>query len=206
MGQADIKTDTHFSTSLLIGTTGANRPVTPQQCGVGLVYSRGCVKDRMKTRFRLIRRGLRGGTYYCVDTTTGKRTSLRTGSEDEAHQLVEARNQAQRQPEINLQIAKAYMAAADESFVNRTWQEVMDEILKLKQNATQRRWQTAIKEKAFDSLRHLAVLETRPEYFLRVLETGKVSTNVYQRRIHNFALDMTWLPWPVRPNGKSRSI
>jgi integrase len=40
-------------------------------------------------------------------------------------------------------------------------------------------------------------LETRPENFLRVLETGKVSTNVYLRRIHNFALDMTWLPWPV---------
>jgi integrase len=40
-------------------------------------------------------------------------------------------------------------------------------------------------------------LETRPEHFLRVLETGKVSTNIYLRRIHNFALDMTWLPWPV---------
>src|ERR1700691_2271316 len=99
----------------------------------------------MKTRFRLMRRGLRGGAFYCVDTTTGKRASLRTGSEDEAHQLVEAKNQAQRQPEINLQIAKAYLAAADESFVNRTWQEVMDEIRKLKQNETQRRWQTAIK-------------------------------------------------------------
>ena len=35
------------------------------------------------------------------------------------------------------------------------------------------------------------------ENFLRTLETGKVSTNVYLRRIHNFALDMTWLPWPV---------
>ena len=30
-----------------------------------------------------------------------------------------------------------------------------------------------------------------------MLEAGKVSTNVYLRRIHNFALDMTWLPWPV---------
>jgi integrase len=62
---------------------------------------------------------------------------------------------------------------------------------------TQHRWQTAIKDKAFDLIRHLPVLETRPENFLRVLETGKVSTNVYLRRIHNFALDMTWLPWPV---------
>jgi integrase len=43
------------------------------------------------------------------------------------------------------------------------------------------------------------VLETRAEHFLRVLEAGKVSTNVYLRRIHNFALDMNWLPWPVLP-------
>jgi integrase len=26
-----------------------------------------------------------------------------------------------------------------------------------------------------------------------------VSTNIYLRRIHNFALDMNWLPWPVLP-------
>ena len=36
----------------------------------------------MKTRYRLIRRGVRGGGFYCVDNKTGKRTSLRTGSED----------------------------------------------------------------------------------------------------------------------------
>jgi integrase len=73
----------------------------------------------------------------------------------------------------------------------------MDEMVKLKKDETQRRWQTAIKDKAFDSIRHLPLLETRPEHFLRVLEAGKVSTNVYLRRIHNFGLDMTWLPWPV---------
>src|SRR5277367_5118537 len=73
----------------------------------------------------------------------------------------------------------------------------MDEMVKLKTNETQKRWQTAIKDKAFNLIRHLPILETRPEHFLRVLEAGKVSTNVYLRRIHNFALDMTWLPWPV---------
>jgi hypothetical protein len=51
--------------------------------------------------------------------------------------------------------------------------------------------------KAFDLIRNLPVLETRPENFLRVLETGKASTNVYVRRTHNFALGMTWLPGPV---------
>jgi integrase len=34
---------------------------------------------------------------------------------------------------------------------------------------------------------------------LKVLENGSISTNVYLRRIHNFALDMNWLPWPVLP-------
>jgi len=37
------------------------------------------------------------------------------------------------------------------------------------------------------------------EHFLRVLEDGTVSTNVYPRRTHNFAIDMGWLPWPVVP-------
>ena len=47
----------------------------------------------MKTRYRLTRRGIRGDRFYCVDTTTGKRTSLRTANEDEARQIIEAKNQ-----------------------------------------------------------------------------------------------------------------
>ena len=100
---------------------------------------------------------------------------------------------------MNLQIARAYLAASDPQIAIRDWQLVMGEIVKLKKDQTQDRWQTAIKDKAFGSIRHLPLLETRPEHFLRVLEAGKVSTNVYLRRIHNFALDMTWLPWPVLP-------
>jgi hypothetical protein len=38
----------------------------------------------MKTRYRLTRRGIRGDRFYCVDTTTGKRTSLGTTSADDA--------------------------------------------------------------------------------------------------------------------------
>ena len=38
----------------------------------------------MKTRYRLIRRGIRGGVFYAVDTLTGQRSSLGTASEDEA--------------------------------------------------------------------------------------------------------------------------
>jgi len=70
----------------------------------------------MKTRYRLICRGIRGGAYYCVDTATGKRTSLGPQDEDEARQIIEAKNQSERQPVLNLQIAKAYLAGADPNF------------------------------------------------------------------------------------------
>jgi hypothetical protein len=45
----------------------------------------------------------------------------------------------------------------------------------------------------------MVVLETRPEHFMKVLERGTVATNVFLRRLHNFALNMSWLPWPVVP-------
>ena len=61
------------------------------------------------------------------------------------------------------------------------------------------RWQTAIKDKAFNSIRTLCLLETKADHILHVLEEGTVSTNVYLRRLHNFAVDMSWLPWPVLP-------
>ena len=59
----------------------------------------------MKTRYRITRRGSRGDTLYCVDSTTGKRTSLQTADEEAARQIVEAKNQAERQPVLNWQIA-----------------------------------------------------------------------------------------------------
>jgi hypothetical protein len=43
------------------------------------------------------------------------------------------------------------------------------------------------------------VAETRPEHFDHALDDGKVSTNVYLRRIHNHALGMEWLLKSVIP-------
>lgn len=48
-------------------------------------------------------------------------------------------------------------------------------------------------------IRSLLVAETRPEQFYKALEDGKVSTNVYLRRIHNHALGMEWLLKSVIP-------
>ena len=150
----------------------------------------------MKQRFRLFRRGV-GGRYYLHDSITGRQESLRTSDPVVARRVLHARNEAEHQPQINLQIARAYLAGTDSAVTTRTWQVVMEELVKLKKGETQARWSFAIRDRAFDSIRAVVVLATRAEQFLRVLETGTVSTNVYLRRIRNFALAMSWLPWPV---------
>ena len=153
----------------------------------------------METRYRLIRRGTRGGTYYCVDTKTGKRTSLRTGNEDEAVQIVNARNQALRQPVLNMQIAKAYLYGTDNGIATRTWQNALDALIANKKGENQNRWKRSGKEKPFDLIRDQIVIETSGEMLLQVLRKGTVSTNVYLRRLHNFCLDMDWLLKPIIP-------
>jgi len=151
----------------------------------------------MKNRYRVFRRGW--GTYYCEDLVTKQQITLKTRDKDEAFRLVAAKNETEVAPAFSLHLARVYWKAGDPAAAQRTWQHVMDEIPKLKTGDTQTRWFTAIKDKAFDSLRNLVVLETQAEHFLKVLESGSISTNIYLRRIHNFALDMNWLPWPVLP-------
>lgn len=151
----------------------------------------------MKHRYRVFRRSW--GTYYCEDLVTKRQESLHTRDRDEAFRLVAAKNEAEDTSMFSRQLARVYWKAGDPDGTSRTWQHIMDEIPKLKRGETQFRWHTAIKDKAFDPIRSMIVLETQAEHFLKVLEGGCVSTNVYLRRIHNFALDMNWLPWPILP-------
>ena len=155
------------------------------------------MNSKMKNRYRAFRRGW--GVYYCEDTQTGKQVSLATTDKHEATRLVHAKNEGEQHPAFSLHLARVYWKAGDPAAGTRTWQFVMDEILKTKEDTTRHRWGTAIKDQAFDSIRRRVLLETQAEHFLRVLEEGTVSTNLYLRRLHNFALDMGWLPWPVVP-------
>ena len=134
-----------------------------------------------------------------MDTQTGKRTSLGTSNEDEAQQIIEAKNTAERQPVLNLQIAKAYLAGSDSGMRTRTWQDAVAALTAMKQGANRERWLRAAKDKAFAPLLPAVIIETHAELLLRVLQMGRVSTNVYLRRMHNFCLDMNWLPWPLVP-------
>jgi len=153
----------------------------------------------MKKRYRLLCRKLRGGTFYCVDSKTGKRTSLGPLTEDEAEQVIAAKNQAERQPMLNLQIAKAYLAGTDSGVSGRTWGDALRELTLTKRDANRRRWGIVAKDRALATLFPKVIIETQAETLLHALRTGTVSTNIYLRRLHNFCLDMNWLPWPILP-------
>ncbi|MBM3877483.1 MAG: hypothetical protein FJ386_12295 [Verrucomicrobia bacterium] len=165
----------------------------------------------MNPQFTLFRRG---SVFYCQDSKTGKQTSLRTKDKAEALTLLHARNEAVRQPALNMQIARTYLTVADPLSVSRTWEHVLAEIIRTRQGENQHRWRTIAKSRALDPLRPLKLVETQAEHFLRVLDGCKVSTNVFLRRMHNFALDMNWLPatvipkrqWPVVRHKEKRAI
>jgi integrase len=151
----------------------------------------------MTDKFRILRRA--SGIWYLEDRETKAQQSLRTDDATEAKRLLNARNEAQRQPAINIQIARAYLNASDPELVSRTWQSVMESLVQLKHGSNRHRWENAIKDKSFETIRKIPIIETRSDHFLKVLTAGKVSSNVFLRRIHNFALAMDWLLKPIIP-------
>jgi integrase len=152
----------------------------------------------MKRRFILYRRK-RGGMFYLEDTQSKKQESLHTKNRADAVSVLNARNESRRQPQLNLQIAKAYLSGTDSSVTTRTWQNAIESLTNSKQGANQHRWQTAARDNAFVPLLPRIIIETPGELLLKVLQCGTVSTNVFLRRLHNFCVDMNWLPWPLIP-------
>ncbi len=55
------------------------------------------------------------------------------------------------------------------------------------------------KGEAFAPLLSHVLIETQSELLLAVLRAGRVSTNAFLRKVHNFAVDMNWLPATVIP-------
>jgi len=151
----------------------------------------------MKDRYRLFLG--RKSVFYAFDTETNRFESLRTRDRTEARKFLHAKNEACRQPQMNVQLARVYLQHSDPAVATRRWQSVMEEIVQTKTGENRSRWEHIIRAKALDPIRSLVVLETKPPDLLKVLRSGGVSINVYLRRICNFALDMNWLPWPIIP-------
>lgn len=150
----------------------------------------------MKLTFRLYRRGRR---YYAQNNETGQQVSLHTSDKAEATRLLNAKNEAPILMGTNMQVARAYMAVTDPHMPKRIWKEVVDFIIDQKEGPNKKRWVNVSKDKALKPLWKMRVVETRADQMLVMLKKGTVSTNVYLRRLHNFALDMNWLGWPILP-------
>jgi len=73
----------------------------------------------MRQRYRLYRRK-NGGRYYIHDDVTGKQESLGTSDRAIAVRLFHSKSEAVQQPAVNLQIARAYLAASDPQIATRT--------------------------------------------------------------------------------------
>ena len=148
----------------------------------------------MKNKYTLFRRG---PVYYIQDSETGKQTSLRTKNEVEARSLLNARNEAQRQPILNLHLARAYLTASDPAFVERTWQGVMDQLQARGKESSREQYIAMFRLTAYDAMRHKKLMETTADDFLAVFKLNKPSVNHFLKRLHSFALSLGWIAIPI---------
>ncbi len=148
----------------------------------------------MKTKHTLFRRG---EMFHMQDSATGRQTSLRAKDETEAKRLLNARNEAQQQPTLNLHLARAYLTASNPAYVERAWQTVMEQMQSRGKESSRERYASVFKPASFDALRKKKLLGTTADDFFAIFKDGKVSIVGFLKRLRNFALSMGWIALPV---------
>jgi hypothetical protein len=104
-------------------------------------------------RYRIVRIGARNDMLYCKDKQTGARTSLKTRDHGDAERLVQHKNEAAKNPDANRKIGMAYLSTSDPTLAKRIWQDAMDDIIQDKSGSTRHRYDTAMKDTAFNRIR-----------------------------------------------------
>jgi integrase len=154
------------------------------------------LKNRMKNRYWLMNRD---GMFYAKDSQTGRRESLGTKNKAQAQRLIVAKNETLQNSALNLQLGKVYLAGHDPKLTTRTWAEVMDQLASRGKQKSQKRCRQEMNSEPFVLIRDKTVVETTGDDLRAVLQAGKAATNNYLRRLHNLAVGLGWLPWPVIP-------
>jgi integrase len=153
------------------------------------------VEKNVQSKYRLFRR--RNGVFYWQANDSSKQRTLRTNDRREAERLLNAMNESHRDPTLNLNLARAYLAAHDPKMAQRTWQAVMDEMATHGIPTTQERCARGFRSKAYDPIRNKPLVQTTGEDLLTVVHANGNCVAHYLRRLHNLALDLGWLPWPI---------
>jgi len=153
------------------------------------------MEKNVQLKYRLYRR--RNGIFYRQENDSSKQGTLRTTDRREAERLLNAMNESHREPTLNLNLARAYLAAHDPKMAQRTWQAVMDEMATHGIPTTQVRCARAFRSKSYDAIRNQPLVETTGEDLLVIVHANGNCVAHYLRRFHNLALDLGWLPWPI---------
>jgi integrase len=135
--------------------------------------------------------------FYWQDRETRQQGSLGTKDEHAALKLLHAKNEAHEQPILNLALARAYATAHDPKMATRTWRDVMAEMTSHGKASTQERCGRAMNSKSLDLIRDKTLLATTSDDLLTVMHAGRNTTNHYLRRLHNLAVNLGWLAWPI---------
>ena len=149
----------------------------------------------MQLKYRLYRR--RNGIFYWQENESSKQDTLRTAERREAERLLNAMNESHREPTLNLNLARAYLAAHDPKMAKRTWQAVMDEMATHGIPTTQQRCARVFRSKAYNPIRNKPLVQTNGEDLLAIIHDNGNCVAHYLRRLHNLALDLGWLAWPI---------
>jgi hypothetical protein len=149
----------------------------------------------MKARYKLIRRR---GIYYCEDSKTRHEWCLHTPDRQMARRILQAIWESEQMPFVSSAIAHAYMAAATSMVHENTWSDVLDLLLAEKNESPSKwRWELVRSHASLKPLWRLKVMHTRADQLFTLLREGTQATNLYLRRLHDYALDVHWLPWPI---------
>jgi integrase len=81
--------------------------------------------------------------------------------------------------------------------IARTWLEVMDEMATHGIPATQERCARAFCSKAYNSIREKPLVQTTGADLLAIIHANGNCVAHYLRRLHNLAVDLGWLAWPI---------
>src|SRR6266403_5532294 len=153
------------------------------------------MEKNVQLKYRLFR--WRNGIFYWQENDSSKQGTLRTNDKREAERLLNAMNESYREPTLNLNLARAYLAAHDPKMAQRTWQAVMDEMATHGIPTTQARCARGFRIKAYHPIRNKPLVQTTGEDLLAIIHANGNCVAHYLRRLHNLAVDLGWLAWPI---------
>src|SRR5437762_609594 len=125
------------------------------------------MEKNVQLKYRLFRR--RNGVFYWQDNGSQKQGTLRTTDKREAERLLNAMNESHRQPALNLNLARAYLAGHDPKMAKRTWQSVMDEMATHGIQTTQQRCARGFRSKAYNPIRDRPIVQTTAADLLAII-------------------------------------